>query len=243
MNIKKLFRNKIFLSIFLIIIIAVFVVLYFIMNNNGWPDIFESTQKIQEYVSGFGAWAPIVFMALQIVQVIISPIPGNVTTLAGGVLFGFTNGFLLSFSAIFMGSVIAFALARIFGKPLVVKMVGEDITHKYLDVMSSRQKVVLIFMFILPFFPDDALCLIAGISGISWTFFIVTLLLARPAGILFSALVGSGFINVPVWGWGIIIALSVALMTLSVKYAPQIDAFTKKHVMDKLKKVSHKKSD
>ncbi|MCK5128246.1 MAG: TVP38/TMEM64 family protein [Clostridiales bacterium] len=236
MDIKKLTKNKVVLYIILAVIIALFVVLYFVMKSNGWLDIFESTQRLQDYVSGFGIWAPVVFMALQVVQVIISPIPGNVTTLAGGVLFGFANGFLLSFVAIFIGSVIAFALARIFGKPLVIKMVGEKITHKYIDVMSSRQKVVLIFMFLLPFFPDDALCLIAGISGISWPFFIVTLLLARPACILFSALVGSGMIQVPVWGWGIIIAFSILIMVLSIRYAPQIDTLAKKHITDRFRK-------
>ncbi len=240
MNIKKLTKNKIFLIIMLIIIAALLVVAYFVMKNNGWLEIFESTQKLQEYVSGFGIWAPLVFMALQIVQVIISPIPGNITTLAGGVMFGFTNGFLLSFAAIFIGSIMAFGLARMFGKPLVIKMVGEDVTHKYIDVMSSRQKVVLIFMFLLPFFPDDALCLIAGISGVSWPFFIVTLLLARPAGIVFSALIGSGAISMPIWGWAIIIVVSVAAMILSVKYAPQINDFTKKHVIDRFKKSDKK---
>lgn len=228
--------KKKILWISIVLIIALFIVLYFILAKQGWLDIFSSIEALQQYVSGFGIWAPLVFIALQILQVIISPIPGNITTLAGGVLFGFTNGFLLSFAAIFTGSVIAFSLARIFGKPLVIKLVGKDITHKYIDVMSSRQKVVLIFMFILPFFPDDALCLIAGISGISWSFFLVTLLLARPAGILFSALVGSGIINVPVWGWGIIITISIAVMALSVKYSPQINNFMKKHVMDKLRR-------
>jgi uncharacterized membrane protein YdjX (TVP38/TMEM64 family) len=230
-------NKKIVISL-LILIVAVFVALYFVLRHMGWLDIFGSVETIQEYISGFGIWAPIAFAALQILQVIISPIPGNITTLAGGLLFGFGNGFLISYVSIFAGSLIAFGLARAFGKPLVVRLVGERVTHKYMDVLSSRQKVVLIFMFLLPFFPDDALCLIAGLSGISWGFFIVILLLTRPAGILFSALVGSGIVSVPVWGWGIIIAASLALMALSVKYSPQIDTFMHKHVMDKFR---HKK--
>ena len=240
MNMKKprLLNNKIFVAALLIVIIAVFVVLYFVLRHMGWLDIFGSVETLQEYISGFGIWAPMAFAALQVVQVIISPIPGNITTLAGGLLFGFGNGFLISYISIVAGSLIAFGLARAFGKPLVIKLVGEKITHKYMDVLSSRQKIVLIFMFLLPFFPDDALCLIAGLSGISWVFFIVILLLTRPAGILFSALVGSGIVSVPVWGWGIIIAASVGIMAFSVKYSPQIDAFIHKHVIDKFR---HKK--
>lgn len=236
MNINRTGKKRILTIVLLVTIIAVFVILYIVALRLGWLDIFQSVEVLQEYISGFGIWAPLVFAALQVIQVIISPIPGNITTLAGGLLFGFGQGFLISYASIILGSVLAFALARIFGKPLVIKLVGEKLTHKYIDVLSSRQKIVLIFMFVLPFFPDDALCLIAGISGISWPFFLVMLALARPAGILFSALVGSGIISVPIWGWGIIIALSVAIMALSVKYSPQIDAFMKKHVTDRFKK-------
>jgi uncharacterized membrane protein YdjX (TVP38/TMEM64 family) len=219
----------------LIFIVLLFIALYFVMARNGWLDIFGSVETLQRYIESHGIWAPLVFAAIQVVQVIISPIPGNITTLAGGLLFGFGKGFLLSYVSIVLGSLIAFGLARKLGKPFVVKIVGEKITHKYMDVLTSRQKVVLIFMFVLPFFPDDALCLIAGLSGISWGFFIVILLLTRPAGILFSALVGSGAVSVPVWGWGIIIALSIGIMALSVKYSPQIDEFMHKHVTEKFR--------
>ncbi len=238
MNDKQANIKRIWILISLFVIIAIFIALYFASAKLGWLDIFKSVEVLQEYISGFGLLAPVVFAALQILQVIVSPIPGNITTLAGGLLFGFGKGFVISYVSIFAGSVIAFALARKFGKPLVIKLVGEKVTHKYIDVLSSRQKVVLIFMFLLPFFPDDALCLIAGISGISWGFFLVIIALARPAGILFSAMVGAGIVNVPVWGWGIIIAISLAIMAFSVKYSPQIDTFMHKHVTDKFR---HKK--
>ena len=169
---RTLKENKLFIGAALIFIVLIFVVLYFVLARHGWLDIFGSVETLQGYIAGFGIWAPLVFCAIQIVQVIISPIPGNITTLAGGLMFGFGKGFLLSYISIVIGSMLAFGLARAFGKPLVVKLAGEKITHKYMDVMSSRQKVVLIFMFVLPFFPDDALCLIAGLSGISWGFFI-----------------------------------------------------------------------
>lgn len=236
MIIQKSTKQKIKLFAALLILLSVFIIIYFMLKHNGWLDIFTSAEKLQAYVSDFGISAPLVFIALQIIQVIISPIPGNITTLAGGMLFGLTNGFLLSFAAIFIGSVIAFTLARIFGKPLVIKLVGKDITHKYIEAMSSRQKIVLIFMFILPFFPDDALCLIAGISGVSWPFFLILLALTRPVGILFSALVGSGLIDIPMWGWGIIIGVSIAVMSISIKYSNQINFFIRKKIIDRFKK-------
>jgi len=80
---------------------------------------------MQEYISGFGLAAPVIFMLIQIIQVIISPIPGNITTLAGGALFGFWEAFIISSIAITIGSTIAFLIAKVFGRRLVVWMIGK----------------------------------------------------------------------------------------------------------------------
>ncbi|NLG36955.1 MAG: TVP38/TMEM64 family protein [Clostridiales bacterium] len=188
------------------------------MRNRGLLALFSSPERLQEYVRGFGPTAPIIFFALQAVQVILSPIPGNVTTLAGGALFGFWKAFLISSAAVVVGSLAAFGLARLFGRPLVVRLVGEKTVGRYLDALISRQRILIVLFFLLPFFPDDALCLIAGLTGLGWGFFTLTLILTRPWGLLFSALVGSGAIAVPVWGWALIAAASLALIAASAKW-------------------------
>ena len=204
------------------------VILYFVADHLGWLKIFKSLKELQAYVKGFGAWAPLAFYLIQVLQVIISPIPGNVTALAGGALFGLWPSFLISSLAIITGSIIAFSLARAFGRPLVAKMVGEDITAKYVDTLSSQHKVLLFFMFLLPFFPDDALCLIAGLTGITWPIFIIITVITRPWGLLFSSLVGSGVIQMPMWAWVLIGIGSIAFMTLSYKITPKVEAWLKR---------------
>ena len=87
-------------------------------------NIFSSPEALKKFVTDQGILSPLVFLILQIVQVIISPIPGNITSLAGGALFGWLNACLLSGLAINIGSFIAFYLARIFGKPLVIKILA-----------------------------------------------------------------------------------------------------------------------
>jgi uncharacterized membrane protein YdjX (TVP38/TMEM64 family) len=160
---------------------------------------------------------------VQLAQVIISPIPGNVTTLVGGMLFGFWPAFGLSTLAILAGSFLAFGLARAFGRPLVVRLVGPRITERYLGALSSRARIVLVLMFLLPFFPDDALSLVAGLTGISWVFFIVASILTRPWGLIFSSLVGSGMLEVPVWAWVLIGAATVGLAWVFMKWGPLIE--------------------
>jgi uncharacterized membrane protein YdjX (TVP38/TMEM64 family) len=232
---KKLTRQQwIWIGVLATIIIAA-VVLYYVGQRYGWFAVFESRETLRDFVRSYGMWAPLAFFVIQFLQVILSPIPGNITTIAGGMLFGFFYGFLISLAAIFLGSVAAFLLGKAFGRPLVEKIAGKHVVDKYMQTVSSRQRVVLIMMFLLPFFPDDLLCLIAGLSAMRLSQFSLIMILTRPWGLLFSALVGSGLINIPSWGWAIVAAAAIALFVLSLKYAPAIEERTKGW-LDKLEK-------
>lgn len=224
----------------LIVIVAAAIVLYFIGENYGWFSVFSSRETIRDYVQSYGMWAPLAFFVIQFIQVIFSPIPGNLTTIAGGMMFGFFEGFLISLAAIFLGSIVAFLLGKAFGRPLVEKIVGKNVVEKYMSSVSSRQRIVLIMMLLLPFFPDDLLCLIAGLSAIRLPQFALIVILTRPWGLLFSALAGSGLISVPTWGWIIIGAAGVALFVLSLKYASSIEERIKEWIEKLEKKFYHK---
>lgn len=227
-------KQIIWLSI-LIIVVTILVIVYYIGKSYGWFTLFESKENLQSYVSSFGALAPLIFFIIQFVQVIISPIPGSLTTVAGGMLFGFGYGFLISLVAVFLGSVCAFLLGKKFGRPLVERIAGKNQIEKYMSSVSSRQKIVLFLMFLMPFFPDDILCLVAGLSAMRLPYFSILMLVSRPWGLLFSALLGAGIITMPVWGWIIVVIVVVILLILSIKYAPQIEERTK-HLIEKISK-------
>jgi uncharacterized membrane protein YdjX (TVP38/TMEM64 family) len=237
----KLNKSQIIWGAVLAAVIAAAVALTIIGRNNGWFTVFESRESLTAYVNKFGRWAPLVFIALQFMQVIISPIPGNLTTLMGGLLFGFWRGFLLSLLAIVAGSVCAFLLGKSFGRPLVERVIGKKVVDKYLGTVSSRQLVVLVLMFLLPVFPDDVLCLIAGLSAMRLRTFTVVMVLTRPWGLLVSALVGAGLISVsvPLWLWIVIGVFCAALFVLAIKYAPLIE----ERIHGWLKKVMRDRGD
>ncbi len=211
-------------------VVAACVAVYYVGMNRGWFNFFESRESVRNWVHSFGAWAPLAFFALQFIQVLLSPIPGSVTTIAGGMMFGFFYGFLLSLGAIFLGSVAAFLLGKAAGRPLVERIVGKTVVEKYMKSVSSRQRVVLFMMFLLPFFPDDILCLVAGLSAMRLPQFMLMMILTRPWGLLFSALMGSGLVSIPYWGWGIIAAVAIALFVLSLKYAPAVEEHAKQWI-------------
>ena len=162
------------------------------------------------------------FFLLQVAQVLAAPIPGEVTSVAGGLLFGFWRGMALSILGIAAGSLIAFALARKFGRPLVVRLIGGAAVEKYMSAVDRHSTWLLFAMFLLPFFPKDALNYVAGLTGIGWPVFLLISLVGRLPGQVLSTLVGSGLVAVPWWGWGIIILVSVGLVYLSFRYSERI---------------------
>lgn len=232
----KLEKSQIWSGAVLLAIFIAVVVLYFIGRANGWFEIFESVDDLQEYVSSFGAGAPLAFFGLQVLQVILAPIPGSVTTLFGGAFFGFWKAMLLSVGAVLTGSVILFLFAKYLGRPLVTRLVGEKRVEKYMKNMSARQFWVLFMMFLMPFFPDDVLCLMAGLTAIRLPGFILLVIITRPWGLVFSALVGSGTLTVPIWGWIIIGVLSLAFLYISVKHPDKLEEWMNDRVMNIFRK-------
>ncbi|MBQ4535815.1 MAG: hypothetical protein IJA22_03195, partial [Clostridia bacterium] len=76
-------------------------------------------------------------------------------------------------------------------------------------------------------FPDDILCLVAGTTAISFRFFIITMLIARPIGILTTSFIGSGTL-IPFSGWGIPVWIVLGILMiiafyLSIKYQDKIE--------------------
>lgn len=209
----------------LIIIFIVLGLIYIIKINPDFFKILSSRDKLQAFINDFGPLAPIIYVFIQALQVLIAPIPGNVTALVGGALFGLWQGFFLSVLGLLIGSLLAFSLAKTFGRPLVEKFVKKETVDKYIDVLSSKYLVFLFILFLFPFFPDDALCFIAGITSISYPLFIIIVLIARPPGMLFTALVGSGTITVSPVGWILIVVVSAAFIFLSYKYKDNIEDY------------------
>lgn len=206
---KKINVKKI---LFPIIVIVAIVAIFILGKNYNLLDIYKDVEKLQEYILSFGRKAPLVFAIIQFMQVVISPIPGNITTVVGGAVFGFWQSFLISSISVILGSIAAFGLARAFGRPFVDFVIGKERVAKYFDTITKNKKILFVLIILLPFFPDDIICFIAGISGMTWGFFILCMLAARPPGLLISALIGSAGLSFPIWAWLLMFLLIVLII-------------------------------
>ena len=116
------------------------------------------------------------FIALQIFQVLIAgALPAEITGFVGGYLYGPVLGTIYSTAGLSIGSWLAFILARVYGLPLVRRVVKASIMQKYDHFMELRGPLVSFILFLIPGFPKAALCYIIGLSQMNiWTFIVVS---------------------------------------------------------------------
>ncbi len=147
--------------------------------------ILTSRAELQNLVSGYGAWGELVFVVIQIVQVIIPIIPGGVSCLAGVLMFGAWKGFFLNYAGICIGSMIAFGISRQIGKGLLQRMFSEDLIQKYecWTEYQNRFRNLFALAIFFPFAPDDFLCYLAGTTSMKWKEYVPIILLGKPASI------------------------------------------------------------
>jgi len=146
---------------------------YFV--HSGLYVYFIDREKAIGFIESFHPFDEVVFVCLQILQVVFAPIPGEVTGLLGGFLYGPILGTIYSTIGLTIGSWMAFVLARYFGLPFVEKNVNPETIRKYDYVLEHQGSLIAFVLFVIPGFPKDYLCYIMGLSHMkTWTFLIVS---------------------------------------------------------------------
>ena len=147
--------------------------------------LFTDRSRMEALVAKGGIFGPLLFVAIQIVQVVIPIIPGGITCAVGVVLFGAWYGLLYNYIGIVIGSFINFYLARRYGKCFVQAFVKEETYEKYAGWLEKGKKFDRFFALAIffPCAPDDFLCLLAGLTRMSWKRFGTIILLGKPASI------------------------------------------------------------
>lgn len=180
-------------------------------------------ESLRAYIQRFAPYSHLFFFLLQFLSVVLAPIPSNITALAGGVLFGTWVSFFLTFAAVVCASLLVFQLARWLGREFVTRVVGERVSAKYLDVIHAKTDIFLILAFLFPFFPDDLLCILAGLTAISLRCFLIIVLLTRPWGLLFASALGGASFSIPWWGMALIGVGGLLLFILGMKYGDRVE--------------------
>lgn len=191
LNIKSSIVGLIKLALVFVLSILFFVGLFFFFKWTGIMGKFNNVEELKAIISSAGFLSYFVFALLQFLQVTFIPLPASVTTIVGVVLFGPIKAFIVSLLAILCGSLVAYFIGKMFGSKILPWAIGQNKADE-ISSLLGKGKIAFFFMMLFPFFPDDLLCLLAGVSKMDFRFFLVVNLITRAIGLFCLCFVGSG---------------------------------------------------
>ena len=164
--------------------------------------LLTSQERMQAFVASCGAAGGLLFVAFQAVQVVVPVLPGGLGCLAGVVLFGPALGFVYNYVGICIGSLLAFAVARSCGRPLLRLLFSEKLLTKYSSWTEQNNRFARLFALAIffPVAPDDFLCYLAGTTSMTWRRFTAIILLGKPFSIALYSL-GLTVLFQQITGW------------------------------------------
>jgi uncharacterized membrane protein YdjX (TVP38/TMEM64 family) len=179
---------------------------------------------IVEFLQGYGVLGPVVLFFILGLQVFLAVIPGHAFIVAGGYIYGLAIGATITQISTVIASQLAFLLARRYGRPLVDRMAPPHVIDHWNEMARTQGGLFFFFSFILPIFPNDLMCFIAGLSGISSRKFFLANLFGRLPCAIFVTLIGSHGFELPLYFWILIILVIIVLCLVWKKISTRIEA-------------------
>lgn len=199
----------------------------YIFIHYDWYLLFEDRHKLVNFIRSY-PYDQLIFIIVQIIQVVAAPIPGELTGIIGGYLYGPFWGTLYSTIGLTLGSWIAFMLARFFGEPLLESMVKKEVFEKFDHFMEHKGLLVSFLLFLIPGFPKDYLCYIMGVSRIPTGTFIIISTAGRIFGTIMLSITGNVVRNGQYIALVVILVLGVATFIAAYYYHDKLIETLKK---------------
>ncbi len=171
-------------------------------------SVISDQQAVSEYLKSFGVLGPIVLFVLMIAQVFVAVIPGHALMVTAGYVYG-KLGLLIVIASTVIGSQVAFMIARWYGRNLINKLASPKIIERWNNAAQHQGIIFYFFAFVLPIFPSDLMCYVAGLATISPKRFLIANILGRTVCAVFVTLIGIYGMHPPVEFW-IIAALGIS---------------------------------
>jgi uncharacterized membrane protein YdjX (TVP38/TMEM64 family) len=175
--------------------------MFYVYHEGQWKEIirfykfFFDPKKLRLFIASFGPFAAVVFVFIQALQVVAAPVPGELTGVVGGFLFGNTSGVILSTIGLTIGSLFAFGITRLFGLRFVEKIVKKQYIDKFNYFITHKGLNITFILFLLPGFPKDSLCYLLGLTHMRLVDFLFMNIFGRLPGTLMLTLQGNALKN------------------------------------------------
>lgn len=212
-------------AVFFVLLIVVIPLILFLTNREFFSQ-FESIEEVENFIGSYGHLSGLVYIGFQILQVIISLIPGEVFQVAAGFLFGPFWGIVYALIGCAIGEAIAFGLARVLGRDFVRLFLSEEQFEKYSSRLNSNRGYTLCFiLYLIPGIPKDILCYVAGASEIRFLPFLIISMVGRLPGLIGSIAMGALVDSGQYLFAGIILALACIIAVIGFIFRERLSDY------------------
>jgi len=170
---------------------------------------FSDLEAITTSIRGYGLWGPVVLCILFILQTFIAFIPGQALMVASGYIYGFSGGILITWISLVLGGQMAFWLARRYGRPFAEKWISSAILDRWDKSAAGQGIPFYVVTLVMPFFPNDAMCYVAGLGSMNHRRFLIANTLGRGIASLLTVIVGAFSEQIPGLIWIAVIGFVV----------------------------------
>ena len=221
-------KRKVIISILKILLLAAIIAgipLYIFFFQKEWLSQFENFDDVVSYLQSYKWESVPIYILLQIIQIVISVIPGQVFQLAAGYLYTFFPALLLALTGAFLGTAISFYRAKLLGRDFVHMFFGKEKTHDYVQKLNSKRAYMIVFLiYLIPGIPKDVVSYAAGVSEMKFKPFILLSLTGRLPGMMGSIMIGSMWHKQEYFGMIILGAIAVIAFILCIVFRKKINA-------------------
>ncbi|MBN7772512.1 TVP38/TMEM64 family protein [Clostridium aminobutyricum] len=203
----------------LLLLVIVGIPIYIVLFHADFISQFKTLDSVNAYLEQYKTASIFVYIALQIVQIIICIIPGQGLQFTAGYAYGFWLGFLFSLIGAAVGAIITFYLARFLGRDALHLIFGEERINKFVKRINSKRGFTIVFViFLVPGLPKDLLNYAAGVSNMRLKAFLLISLIGRSPAMMCSIMIGSMFNKGSYVGIGILAFIAAVLCVLGIKF-------------------------
>ena len=213
---------------------GLFVLIIFRYHSQLWTqavklwDLFRDRRQLKRVIKSFGQFSPLVFILLQVIQVVVAPIPGEAIEFLGGYVFGVWAGMVYSMIGLILGSGLAFGIARIFEKQAIERIVSPELTKRFNYLIGHEGVILSFLLFLFPGFPKDTLCYILGLTPMHWGIFLIISTIGRIPGTLIAILQGAKAFEHQYITFLILLGISALIILIFYIYHEEIHQWIKK---------------
>ena len=228
-NIKKAEKEnkrRVILSVVkisMLVLIVVGIPLYLWFFHEDWIKSFENIDDVVAFLEKYETQSIFVYIGLQIVQIVISIIPGQVFQMAAGYIYGFWPALLFAMTGALLGTTLSFMLAKALGRDFLHIFFGEEKMSYYIERLNSKKMYAIVFfLYLIPGIPKDMVSYAAGVSEIKFKPFIIISALGRLPGMIGCLLMGDMMMEENYTGAVIIGVFAVITFALCIIFRKKI---------------------